>query len=1053
MDTVTNPQTAESATSIEALIERRRRLIEALDANKGEVNLDIFEDFYPDRAHFVYELLQNAEDAGATHVTFALKPDRLICEHDGREFTEADVAAITGIHNSTKTDAQDRIGKFGVGFKSVFVYTQSPTVRSGEFAFRIVKLILPEPIAPAPRLGNKTCFEFPFDSPKKPTSEAYAEIAAGLRELDETTLLFLSRLQSISWNIGDQEPGAVLRQKHSEFHYEVLKQHGAQTTSSSNFLKFDQAVDGLETQRVAVAFPLEFIAGVRSFDSKKPLSEQLKIVPATPGRVAVFFTATKETSGLQFHLHAPFVPELSRASIKETAVNEPLFQQLAILCARSLHTIRDLGLLTQGFLEILPNPQDVIPKRYQAIRSAIISEMKTEPLTPTYAKGHAPARRLVQARASLKELLSEDDLEFLVEYDDEPPLWAVAATQRNSRIDNFLDSLDIRDWGIDEFVKTLREWASTEARYIGVAPHWMNEPDADFMAWLGRKPVEWLQPFYALLYDEAVQSNLLSRLKSLKIVRLKNGGFETASRSFFPTEAMSHRLPTVETEVYTSGRSKPQQEKAKKFLSELGVREPGDAEEVELVLKDRYTKEAEVPDDETYLRDLERFIALVEKEPEKKSLFASFYVFQRQDEKWSTPAQVYLDDPYLDTDLSAYYGRLGESAERVALHDRYKDIGIEIERIGKFAQAVGATVQLEVETRDCRHNPQWAYLDGAGGDRYTSPVNRDYYIPKLGEFLSTPSLELSRLIWRTLLSLPSGYLVATFQRNQRWGARQAASSLVHELRAAKWIPQGGGIFVRPVDALRELLPEGFPFDAGHRGPKAIQFGAEAERRSTEERQKDSVAKAAGFVDADELDRAKRFAALPKEEQERFFSERENAAKAAVPDRDPANPQRRAQNVAKQAEDAPDKESETRPRSVSIGREEVKAEAEQYLRQHYRNADGEMTCQICKGPLPFKLDDGSEFFEIVEFLPGLRKRHFQNYLALCPNHSAMYRHTNGSREIICDMVENLTGNELEVFLAQRDMTIYLSTIHLIDLKAILVAEAKLPPSAEDGNAGI
>jgi hypothetical protein len=108
----------------------------------------------------------------------------------------------------------------------------------------------------------------------------------------------------------------------------------------------------------------------------------------------------------------------------------------------------------------------------------------------------------------------------------------------------------------------------------------------------------------------------------------------------------------------------------------------------------------------------------------------------------------------------------------------------------------------------------------------------------------------------------------------------------------------------------------------------------------------------------------------------------------------------------------------------------------------------MTCQICKGPLPFKLDDGSEFFETVEFLPGLRKRHFQNYLALCPNHSAMYRHANASNDIICEMVENLTGNELEVVLAQRDMTIYLSTVHAIDIKAVLATEANFPAEDEE-----
>jgi hypothetical protein len=57
------------SAEFERLVERRRKFIDGLDANKGEINLDIFEDFYPDKAHFVYELLQNAEDAGATEIS------------------------------------------------------------------------------------------------------------------------------------------------------------------------------------------------------------------------------------------------------------------------------------------------------------------------------------------------------------------------------------------------------------------------------------------------------------------------------------------------------------------------------------------------------------------------------------------------------------------------------------------------------------------------------------------------------------------------------------------------------------------------------------------------------------------------------------------------------------------------------------------------------------------------------------------------------------------------------------------------------------------------
>ncbi|MGZ2466000.1 sacsin N-terminal ATP-binding-like domain-containing protein [Sinorhizobium medicae] len=1016
MTTPSNERTTESSRFLTDLITKRRKLIDALDANKGEVNLDIFEDFYPDRAHFVYELLQNAEDAGATQVEFTLKQDRLVCEHDGsRTFTEADVTAITGIHNSTKDKALDRIGKFGVGFKSVFVYTQSPTVRSGDFSFRIVEMILPEPIAPDEAIGLRTRFEFPFDSPKKPQSEAYTEIAAGLSDLDETTLLFLSSLQSISWKIESGGSGEVLRHSHSDHHFEILRQSEGQTSASSHFLKFDQPVTGLGTQRVATAFPLSFLSGVREFNSSRPLAEQMKIVPAAQGRVAVFFTASKETSGLLFHLHGPFVPELSRASIKETPANEPIFDQLANLCAQSLYEIKALGLLTPDFLGILPNPQDQIPPRYQPIRTAIIERMKLGPLTPTHDRDHAAANRLVQAKASLKGLLSNGDIEFLISHEGEPPLWAIGATQKNSRIDNFLDGLGIEEWGIDEFVEEFEQKASMGGRYIRTPPWYVKGPDEEFMRWLEEKPPEWLQQCYAILHDEDVQTGISPKLKSSKIVRLQSGAFSPATDCFFGNEGNGGEMPTVDPQVYTSGKSKPQQEKARKFLSDIGVRDIGEAEEIELILKARYTEEADVPSDKIYLRDLKRFVALVEQQPDKAKMFSAYWVFQGDDNQWHTPGSVYLDRPFKDTGLASYYRALGEAAPLAALGEQYETLGIRVDRLSKFAQAVGARVQLTIDRRDCRQNPMWDYLRNVGGDRYTSPIDRDFYIPKLDELLKAPSVELSQLIWQTLTSLPShpDYLQATFQRSQRGGARFAASTLVHNLTNAAWVPQGEEIFVRPSEASRDLLPEGFPYDAGYRGLKAINFGVDAERKSAESRQRDSTAKFAGFKDATALERAKRFAELPEEEQERFFAEREIASRSAIPDRDPANPQRRAQNVAEQAEKAPEKESEIRSRSVSIGRDEIKASADDYLRQHYRNQDGEMTCQICKGPLPFKLDDGSDFFETVEFLPGLKKRHFQNYIALCPNHSAMYRHAHGSKEIICEMVGSLTGNELEV----------------------------------------
>jgi hypothetical protein len=1019
----------------ERLVERRRQFIDGLDANKGEINLDIFEDFYPDKAHFVYELLQNAEDAGATEIAFTLTPERLVCEHNGRAFTLADVTSITGLHDSTKANAQDKIGKFGVGFKSVFVYTQAPSIHSGDFAFRIVQLILPEQIAPDGALNGRTRFEFPFDNPKKPPQEAYAEVASGLNELDEKTLLFLSNLRSVTWRIGTQSAGEVLRSQHSDFHFEVLKEIGGKTALSSHFLKFDQAIPGLEKQRVAVAFPLDILPGVRSFDCAARLADQLKIIPAEPGSVAVFFPAMKEASGLRFHLHGPFVPELSRASIKETKANTPLFEQLAGLAAASLHRIKELGLLTPDFLAALPNPQDQIPPRYQDIRTAIIAAMKAHPLTPTHGKGHAPASNLIQARASLKELLSEADIAFLVDHKGEPPLWAIGATQRNNRIDQFLSGLEIREWGLAKFIETLRKHAREEA---GLYP---IKPDEKFLAWLKQKPSAWMQELYALLHGEA--QNLSPQLKTLRIVRLFDGNLSRADQAFFATGTTAADVPVVDTAVYASGTSKSEKEDAKKFLSEIGVREIGEAEQIELILKRRYTHEAEIPDDKTYLQDLKRFAAFVE-ETGDGSLFSEFYIFQGADDAWHTPEGIYLDRPYLDTGLSAYYGALTGDGEPKALHARYEKCVIVNKKLAEFAKEAGAVISLEIKQDNCSKNPERQYLYSAGGNWTWNGVNRDYFIPRLDEMLKTPSLELSRLIWKTLTPLPvySEYWKATYRCNASHNAHVGASRLVHELRAAKWIPQGDGEFVRPADASREFLPKGFPFDPGYALLKAIQFGETAVQRSTQAQQKDAAAKSLGFNDTAEAERARRFSDLPQAEQEKFLAEYESRNKPALPDRPLANPERRAQHVREQALNAPDKQSEIRERSVSIGREDVKVQADTYLREHYRNAEGDVTCQICKGPLPFKID-GSEYFEVVEFLPELTKRHPQNYLALCPNHSAMFRLVNGSRETMREAFQALLDNELEVVLAEQDLTVYFSKTHIIDLNAVLDAEDSLP----------
>lgn len=1014
--------------------DKRKKLADVLLDEEYSGIREIVEELYPDRAHFIYELLQNAEDANASEASFELQTDRLVFRHNGRTFSEDDVWGITNIGKGSKRDQSDKIGRFGVGFKSVFAYSETPFVWSPSYSFRISGLVLPEEIASLPELNGQTQFEFPFNNPKKERDSAYDEIRTGLDELAETTLLFLSNIESISWRIGETDSGVVLKIQHSDHHLEVLKQVGGTTTESCHFLQFSAPVQGLEKQCVVVAFELDFLPDIQLFDSNQPIAKQLRITSASPGRVAVFFPAEKETSGLRFHLHAPFVPELSRASVKETPVNDPLFDQLAELAASSLHPIRDFGLLTREFLAVLPNQSDPIPARYQCVCDAIVGEMNSEPLTPVHGGNrHAPASQMLQARATLKNLLTNEDLVF---FHGTEKNWAVSATQRNNEADRFLQQLDIREWDTGDFLKDI------DNAILFDDADYSNFDTSGFRNWLSRKPIEWNQQFYAVLWElEGQYAFNLARDKP--IIRLGNGEYSVGKDCFFPdkTQSANDFMPRVDSTVYSYGKNKKQQDDAKKFLQAIGVREVGEREQVEAILKERYNYEAELPDEETYRSDLKRFVALAEAESGSASLFQNYWVVEGRDQ-WSKPRRVFLDLPILETGLLSYYAALGDDADRVPLNESYLERGIPLKKLASFLTAIGVQTKLEIDATNCYGNPQWSYLSTVPGERYTaSSINQDYTIDGLETVLQDPVLELAQLIWRTLAGLPGDgrCLTALYRKNASSGARTADSQLVHILRNAEWVPQSGGMFVRPAEASRDFLPEGFPFDPGWQWLKAINFGAEIFKRSEAQRQKGAIAKELGFDDDDTLERAKQFALMPTEEQRRVLADFEERQRFELPEHEPSNPDRRARRVGAMAAEAPGRRTEIRNRSVAVGLDAVKVEAGQYLSQQYINPDGEMICQACRKPLPFELDDGNSYFERVQFLKELRMRHYQNYLALCPNHAAMFQHANGSRDQLMGMTIQIGGNELEIILAQQPTHLYFTKTHLSDLRALIDAE--------------
>lgn len=181
---------------------------------------------YTDKSHFVYELLQNAEDAEAKSIRFIQHANCLEVLHDGKPFTSANLQGLCDIGKSDKVDNLNQIGEFGVGFKSVFGICDTvrlfsdPSHFDGKvegdavaFAVEIKDFTRPEdiPEEPMPRTYT-TRFVFPFAvghtySGFKTIPSLADTLTRKLQNLGITTLLFMKHLELIEYEIEtDGEP-------------------------------------------------------------------------------------------------------------------------------------------------------------------------------------------------------------------------------------------------------------------------------------------------------------------------------------------------------------------------------------------------------------------------------------------------------------------------------------------------------------------------------------------------------------------------------------------------------------------------------------------------------------------------------------------------------------------------------------------------------------------------------------------------------------------------------------------------------------------------------
>jgi len=290
-----------------------------------------------------YELIQNAEDSKSSWIRFNICKDALIVENDS-EFSEQDFKKMQRLAGGDRRDEEWTIGRFGIGFTSVYQITDHPEIISSGKHWTFypekesnarIKQVLLEKSSP----GTRFCFPWASSNTKiRQNLEvgiiSPASVAQFLKDLIEAapkSLIFLQNLKKIEIQIDNNSIIKVSQIKNeTKTIIEVNDQLKKTTTQEGWYL-----LDG------------NFNEYANVLKAKSQLTIKTKrradVVVAIPDRnqdnfsgFYYAFLPTKQETELPFHINADFFPTSDRKGIRLEQDDQSTWNKLAIIAAADI---------------------------------------------------------------------------------------------------------------------------------------------------------------------------------------------------------------------------------------------------------------------------------------------------------------------------------------------------------------------------------------------------------------------------------------------------------------------------------------------------------------------------------------------------------------------------------------------------------------------------------------------------------------------------------------------------------------------------------------------
>ena len=977
----------------------------------GRTGQMFFADAYADRTHFILELLQNAEDSigkrgefwgGDRTVSFHLSQELLRFSHYGRPFDADDVRSICDIGKSTKSDEYTAIGRFGIGFKSVYAFTTRPEVHSGDEDFAIESFVRPTAVEAIERDPDETVFLIPLD--REDPVRDNDQIADALSALDPRAFLFLRHIKELHWEVEGCDYGHYLREVTIEDDLArrvTVKGNardlaGKETPVHEEWLIFSRAVQHncKEAGHVEIAFRVDEESGaVRGLNESK---------------LIVYFPTVVETR-LGFLVQGPYRTTPNRDNVpEEDDWNQHLVNETGSLLKDSLIWLRDRGRLDAEVLGCLP--LDLFPdSMFEPLFHVTKQALSTERLLPKYEGGYVSANRaLLGDSAAVRGLLTDRQLFSL--YDD-PMSWLTG------------------DFTVD-LNQELRRYLMTELSIREVTPaSIVAQLNHDF---LSLQSDSWMVRLYEFLGER--RGWALQRLYAVTpLVRLADGNHVVPATDEHPNAY----LPTVDpTDFPTVHQGVCGSNESIAFLESLGIKRPDIVDDVIVHVLDKYDNPNASIGEEEYESDVNRICTAyrgADNDNQRSKLTSAL-----TDTPWvmttdighgtrrrSKPGDVYLPTRRLQLLFSAVSGvRFVDTTSEALKSALVQDLLIECGVSNNLRP-----VRVNVKSRFGYTERREMRINSHGDDRSTEDLSiHEWDIEGLVDILDEIThikldmrSQMSSFLWESLCEIDRDYFEGMYV--WRYYTNKHCSfdcSFIDLLNEYEWIATSDGDLKRPADIefdeldwpSNEFLMSKIKFKSSSVDNFAKERGISAQFLNnvvkgiesgevTEEDWYEYLASRNGEMEPEDNDRpsdiADRDGDGPTRPFASMFFSAQSISTAVSPDSLvvlPTSGPRTKQSAMEhtRASRAHGRDGAKVPQLVRRWRPTVASK--KLTSDFHRMVRGDYVgrCQICGDS--FAKSDGELQVNVVHVLPpraDTRTNHFGNLLGLCGGHFSMVRY--------------------------------------------------------------